>query len=52
LGEYPVAPGTVSLGHGFFSRRKLTFSDGQEMWHSWAFGWRVKAVEEAANGQQ
>jgi hypothetical protein len=52
LGEYPIAPGTASLGHGLFSRRKLTFSDGQEMWHSWAFGWRVKAVEEAANGQQ
>lgn len=51
LGEYPVAPGTASLGHGLFSRRKITFSDGQAMWHSWAFGWRVKAVEEAANAQ-
>ena len=51
LGEYPIAPGTVALGQGFFSRRKLTFNDGQEMWHSWAFGWRVVAVEQAANGQ-
>jgi hypothetical protein len=51
LGEYPVAPGTVALGQGWFSRRKLTFNDGQEMWHSWAFGWRVVAVERAANGQ-
>jgi hypothetical protein len=51
LGEYPIAPGTVSLGTGFFSRRKLIFSDAQEMWHSWAFGWRVIEVERAANGQ-
>jgi hypothetical protein len=52
LAEYPVGPGTVSRGQGLFSRRKLTFNDGQEMWHSWAFGWRVIAVEKAANGEQ
>ena len=52
LGEYPIGPGTASRGHGLFSRRKLTFSDGQKMWHSWAFGWRVLAVEKAANGEQ
>jgi hypothetical protein len=51
LGEYPIEQGTASLGHGLFSRRKLTYSDGQEIWHPWAFGWRVKAVEQAANGQ-
>jgi hypothetical protein len=47
LGQYPVGPGTVSRVRG-----KLTFSDGQEVWHSPLFTWRVAAVESAANGQQ
>lgn len=52
LGEYPIAPGTVSRGSGFLAGGKLTFSDGQVLWHSIAFRWRVRAVEEAANGAQ
>lgn len=52
LAEYPVAPGTASLGTGFLSGGQLTFSDGQEVWHSPFFAWRVRAVEQAANGNQ
>jgi hypothetical protein len=51
IGEYPIGPGTVSRGRGFVAGGKLTFSDGQVLWHSIAFRWRVRAVEEAANGQ-
>ncbi|HTW12449.1 MAG TPA: hypothetical protein VME01_06890 [Solirubrobacteraceae bacterium] len=45
LGRYPVGPGTVSRVRG-----KLTFSDGQVVWHSPLFAWRVRQVAEAAQG--
>jgi hypothetical protein len=43
LGKYPVGPGTVTRVRG-----KLTFSDGQIVWHSPLFAWRARAVAEAA----
>ena len=52
LAEYPIGPGTASLGSGFLTGGQLTFSDGQEVWHSPFFAWRIRAVEEAANGNQ
>ena len=51
IGEYPIGPGTVTRGGGFLSGGKLTYSDGQVLWHSIAFRWRVRAVQEAANGE-
>ena len=42
LGKYPLGPETVTRVRG-----KLTFSDGQVVWHSPLFAWRVKQVAEA-----
>jgi len=42
LGKYPIGPDTVTRVRG-----KLTFSDGQIVWHSPLFAWRVKQVAEA-----
>ena len=52
LGEYPVGPGTAALGHGLFSRGRVTFTDDQKVWHSLFFRWRIVAVAQAANGEQ
>lgn len=52
LGEYEIGPGTAELGHGLFSRGRATFSDGQKVWHSLFFRFRIVAVTKAANGQQ
>jgi hypothetical protein len=48
LGQYPLGQHTVTRLRG-----KLTFSDGQVVWHSPLFAWRVKQVAaavEAAGG--
>jgi hypothetical protein len=42
LAQYPLGPGTVTRIRG-----KLTFSDGQVVWHSPIFAWRVRQVAEA-----
>jgi hypothetical protein len=42
LGEYEHGPDTVTRVRG-----KLTFSDGQVVWHAPIFAWRVKQVAEA-----
>jgi hypothetical protein len=42
LGVYPLGPGTVERVRG-----KLTFSDGQVVWHAPIFAWRVRQVAEA-----
>lgn len=42
LGQYPLGPGTVSRARG-----KLTFADGQVVWHSPILAWRVRQVTEA-----
>jgi hypothetical protein len=42
LGQYPHGPETVTRVRG-----KLTFSDGQKVWHSPIFAWRVRQVAEA-----
>jgi len=42
LGKYPLGPDTVTRVRG-----KLTFSDGQVVWHSPLFAWRVKQVAAA-----
>ncbi len=42
LGQYPLGPETVTRVRG-----KLTFSDGQKVWHSPIFAWRVRQVAEA-----
>ena len=42
LGRYPLGPATVTRVRG-----KLTFSDGQVVWHSPLFAWRVRQVAEA-----
>jgi hypothetical protein len=42
LGEYPHGADTVTRLRG-----KLTFSDGQVVWHSPLFAWRVTQVAEA-----
>ena len=42
LGQYPLGPDTVTRVRG-----KLTFSDGQVVWHSPLFAWRVRQVAEA-----
>ena len=52
LGEYPIEQGAATLGHGLFSRGRVTFSDGQQVWHSWLLRWRIVAVTKAANGEQ
>jgi hypothetical protein len=44
LGKYPVAAGTVTRVRG-----KLTFPDGQVVWHSPVISYRVARVEAAAN---
>jgi hypothetical protein len=41
LGEYPLGPGTLTRVRG-----KLTFSDGQIVWHSPLLAWRVRQVAE------
>jgi hypothetical protein len=41
LSEHPLGPGTVTRVRG-----KLTFSDGQVVWHSPLFAWRVRQVAE------
>lgn len=45
LGPYPLGPDTVTRVRG-----KLTFSDGQVVWHNPLFAWRVKQVAEAVRG--
>jgi hypothetical protein len=42
LGHYPLGPDTVTRVRG-----KLTFSDGQVVWHSPLLTWRVRQVAEA-----
>src|ERR1700677_4663184 len=42
LGQYLLGPDTVTRVRG-----KLTFSDGQVVWHSPLFAWRVRQVAEA-----
>jgi hypothetical protein len=42
LGQYPLGQSTVTRVRG-----KLTFSDGQVVWHSPLFAWRVRQVAEA-----
>ena len=42
LGKYPLGPNTVTRVRG-----KLTFSDGQVVWHSPLLAWRVRQVAEA-----
>jgi hypothetical protein len=42
LGQYPLGSATVTRVRG-----KLTFSDGQVVWHSPIFAWRVRQVAEA-----
>ena len=42
LGKYPLGPGTLERVRG-----KLTFSDGQVVWHAPIFAWRVRQVAEA-----
>lgn len=44
LGTYPTGPGTVDRTRG-----KLTFPDGQTVWHSPFFAWRMKRIQLAAN---
>jgi hypothetical protein len=45
LGRYSLGPGNVTRVRG-----KLTFSDGQVVWHAPVFAWRVRQVAEAAQG--
>jgi hypothetical protein len=42
LGKYDLGPGTVTRKRG-----KLTFPDGQIVWHSPLFAWRIKQVADA-----
>jgi hypothetical protein len=42
LGQYPHGSETLTRKRG-----KLTFSDGQLVWHSPLFAWRVRQVAEA-----
>jgi hypothetical protein len=42
LGEYPLGPGSVVRVRG-----KLTFPDGQEVWHAPFLAWRVRQVAQA-----
>jgi hypothetical protein len=43
LGVYPLGPDSLTRVRG-----KLTFSDGQIVWHAPIFAWRVRQVAEAA----
>ena len=45
LGCYDLGPNTVTRVRG-----KLTFSDGQVVWHSPLFAWRIRQVAEAIEG--
>jgi hypothetical protein len=45
LGKFPVGPGAVTRVRG-----KLTFPDGQVVWHSPLFSGRARRIEMAANG--
>lgn len=42
LGRYDLGPNTVTRVRG-----KLTFSDGQVVWHSPLFAWRIRQVADA-----
>lgn len=42
LGRYPLGPDSVTRVRG-----KLTFSDGQIVWHTPILAWRVRQVAEA-----
>ncbi|MHB8694944.1 MAG: hypothetical protein ACYDHH_27230 [Solirubrobacteraceae bacterium] len=44
LGTYPTGPGTVDRTRG-----KLTFPDGQVVWHTPWFAWRMKRIQGFAN---
>jgi hypothetical protein len=46
LGRYPLGPNTVTRVRG-----KLTFSDGQVVWHSPLFAWRVRQVADAVQSR-
>lgn len=46
LAAYPLGPSTVTRIRG-----KLTFADGQVVWHSPLFAWRVRQVGEAIQAQ-
>lgn len=46
LGEYPLGLDTLTRLRG-----KLTFSDGQVVWHSPLFAWRVRQVAEAVQAE-
>jgi hypothetical protein len=46
LGRYPPGPDTVTRVRG-----KLTFSDGQVVWHSPLFAWRVRQVADAVQSR-
>lgn len=52
LAEYPNGPGTASTGEGFLYRSQVTFNDGQIVWHSPFFAWRLRAVMEVTNAGQ
>ena len=49
LAEYPNAPGTASLGDGFFKSAQINFKDGTFVWHSPFFAWRMRAVADVTN---
>jgi hypothetical protein len=46
LGKYSLGPDTVTRVRG-----KLTFSDGQVVWHSPLFAWRVRQVADAVQSR-
>ena len=46
LGRYLLVPDTVTRVRG-----KLTFSDGQVVWHSPLFAWRVRQVADAVQSE-
>lgn len=46
LGQYPLGADTLTRVRG-----KLTFSDGQVVWHSPLFAWRVRQVAEAVQAE-
>lgn len=47
LGSYPVASDSLTRKNG-----KLTFADGQEVWHSPLFAGRARRIENAVSGEQ
>ncbi len=49
LAEYPNGPGTATLGDGFLAKGQVTFNDGQVVWHSPFFAWRIRAVVDVSN---